>query len=112
MLVAGLDGGKNTSDLGGVSEDISDNYYAYIDSILGGDLPAADKSGDKLLGALVDYSAITLSESARNTLSALYEEREALLSSMRYKRSRMPLSVCHRRRISLYRGWQAPVKQR
>lgn len=82
MLVAGLDGGKNTSDLGGVSEDISDNYYAYIDSILGGDLPAADKSGDKLLGALVDYSAITLSESARNTLSALYEEREALLSSM------------------------------
>jgi len=82
LLLAGLDGGKNTSDLGGISEDISDSYYAYIDSILGGDLPAADKSGDKLLGGLVDYSAITLSETARNTLSALYDERQALLSSI------------------------------
>ncbi len=82
MLEAGLEGGKTVSDLGGISDDISDSYCSYIDSVLGGDLSAADKSGDKLLSALVDYSAITLSESAKNILSQLKEERSELISSI------------------------------
>ena len=82
MLESGLEGGKNTSDLGSIGVDISDNYYAYIDAILSGDIPAADKSGENLLGALIDYSAITLSEAAKNTLSALKAERDELLSNI------------------------------
>ncbi len=82
MLEIGLEGGKNTSDLGSINDDISDNYYAYIDSILSGDIGSADRSGEKLLGALIDYSAVTLSEAAKNTLSALKEERAALLEKI------------------------------
>ena len=82
MLEAGLEGGKNTSDLGNIGDDIQDGYYAYIDAILAGDIPAADKSGEDLLGAMIDYSAITLSEEAKNTLSSLRSERESLLASI------------------------------
>ena len=80
MLESGLEGGKGTSSLGDIGKDISDNYYAYIDSILAGDIPAADKSGDKLLGSLIDHSAIISSGAAQSTLSALKEERAALLT--------------------------------
>ena len=82
MLEAGLEGGKNTSDLGNIGDDIQDGYYAYIDAILAGDIPTADKSGEDLLGAMIDYSAITLSEEAKNTLSSLRSERESLLASI------------------------------
>lgn len=80
MLESGLEGGKGTSSLGDISKDISNGYYAYIDSILAGDISAADKTGDKLLGGLIDYSAITSSGAAQSTLSALKEERAALLT--------------------------------
>jgi len=82
MLEAGLEGGKNTSDLGNINQDISDSYYAYIDSILSGDIGGATGFGDKMLGAMVDYSAITLAQEAKNTLSAMKSEREALLSEI------------------------------
>ncbi len=82
MLESGLEGGKNTSDLGNIGDDISDGYYAYIDAILSGDIPAADKSGESLLGSMIDYSAITLAEKTQNTLSNLKGEREALLASI------------------------------
>lgn len=79
MLETGLAGGKNTSHLGNIGQSITDNYYAYIDGVLSGDISAADRTGGELLGALVDYSAITLSEEAQNTLSALKDERTALI---------------------------------
>ena len=82
MLESGLEGGKGTSDLGIIGKDISDSYYAYIDSILAGDLSGADSSGDKLLGSMIDYSAITLSEEAKNTLSSLKKERAALIEKI------------------------------
>ena len=82
MLESGLEGGKNTSDLGSINQDIADSYYAYIDSILSGDMAGAGSLGDKMLGAMIDYSAITLAEAAKNTLATLKSEREALLSEM------------------------------
>ena len=82
MLESGLEGGKNTSDLGNINQDIADSYHAYIDSILSGDIPSADILGDKMLGAMIDYSAITLAEAAKNTLSTLKSEREQLLGEI------------------------------
>jgi len=87
MLESGLEGGKSTSDLGSIGVDISDNYYAYIDAVLSGDIPLADKTGENLLGALIDYSSITLSEAAKNTLSALKTEREELISRIGGKKT-------------------------
>lgn len=82
MLERGLEGGKTVSDLGSISDEISDSYYAYIDAVTSGDLLSADRPGDSLLSSLIDYSAITLSEAAENTLSRLIEEREQLVSSI------------------------------
>lgn len=82
MLEAGLAGGKSTSDLGNIGNDIADNYYAYIDGVLSGDIPVADRSGEALLGGLVDHSAITLSQEAQNTLETLKAERDSLIASI------------------------------
>ena len=82
MLERGLEGGKTVSDLGGISDEISDNYYAYIDAVTSGDLISATAPGGSLLSSLIDYSAITLSEAAENTLSRLIGERERLISSI------------------------------
>ncbi len=82
MLEKGLEGGKKVSDLGAISDNIADSYYTYIDAVLGGDLSSADRSGDLLLGSLVDYSSVTLSEAVKNTLAELKAERDALISSI------------------------------
>ncbi len=82
MLESGLESGKNVADLGAILSDIDTSYYAYIDAVLGGNLDAAGDFGDTLLGGLVDYSAVTLSEVARSTLSELKAERDSLISSI------------------------------
>ncbi len=82
MLEHGLETGKTASDLGAVSDKISGSYHAYIDAVLGGELAAADNIGETLLSGLVDYSAITLSETAKNTLSELIAERNELISKI------------------------------
>ena len=82
MLENGMEHSKDASDLGTISDDISSHYYAYIDSVLGADFKSADKTGDGLLGALIDYSSVTLSESAKNVLAELVSERDALISSI------------------------------
>ncbi len=82
LLEGGIDDGNTVSDLGGVKDSILQSYYAYIDSILGGNIAYADKTGDELLSSLVDYSAITGGEATKNKLSALNAERDQLLSSI------------------------------
>ena len=82
MLESRIEGSHGTSDLGNIKGDIKNNYYAYIDSILSGDIADANISGDNLLGAMIDYSAITLSEEAKNTLSSLKSERAALIEKI------------------------------
>ncbi len=80
MLEHGLQTGKTVSDLGSVSDKISGSYHSYIDAVLGGELQSADNIGETLLSGLVDYSAITLSEAAKNTLSELVAERDELIA--------------------------------
>ncbi len=79
LLENGLD---SSSHLGQINDTILSGYYAYIDSILSGDLSSADKAGDGLLSGLVDYSAVTSGDEVRDRLSILKEERENLLSSI------------------------------
>ncbi len=80
LLEHGLERGKDASDLGAISGEISGSYNAYIDAVLSGDLAVADGFGSTLLAGLIDYSAVTLSEVAQNTLSELISERDELLS--------------------------------
>ncbi|MBQ8408013.1 MAG: hypothetical protein IJY39_04035 [Clostridia bacterium] len=82
LLEDGLEADGSASHLGQVNESILSGYYSYVDSILAGDLKSADKAGDKLLSGLVDHSALTSGDAARDRLSMLKEERELLLSSL------------------------------
>ena len=82
LLEGGMEHAKDASDLGAISDEISESYYSYIDSVLGGDFKSAHKTGDTLLGALSDYSAVTLSEVTENALAALTAERESLIASI------------------------------
>lgn len=54
----GVSGGM-IADLSGVNSTLSASYYAYIDALLDGDYSVADKKGETVLDALVDYSIIT-----------------------------------------------------
>lgn len=82
LLENGLGDGNTMSDLGIVKDTILKGYYAYIDSVLGGNISQADKAGDELLSSLSDYSAITGGEATKNKLTALNAERDQLLSSI------------------------------
>ncbi len=82
LLEVGLDSDGSASHLGQINESILSGYYSYVDSILAGDLASADKAGGKLVSGLVDYSAITSGDAARDRLSALKEERDELLASL------------------------------
>lgn len=82
LLESGIGAEGSSSHLGQISEDILSGYYAYIDSVLAGDITSANKAGDKLLSGLVDHSAVTSGEAAKNRLGALVEERDGLLASL------------------------------
>ena len=82
LLGGGIGGNNTLSDLGNVKDSISRSYYAYIDSILDGNISYADRAGGELLSSLADYSAITGGEAAKNKLSELKDERDQLISSI------------------------------
>ena len=82
LIERGLNDGYTVSDLGEVKESIQKNYYAYIDSVLGGNILHADSVGEELLSSLADYAAITGGEATKNKLSALRSQRDALLGSI------------------------------
>ncbi len=92
LLQAGM-GGNILSDIGTIKDSIQQSYYAYIDAITDGGIKTAGKEGDRLLSALVDFSAITGGEAAQSKLSALIAERDALLSSI--GGTRTPLESKH-----------------
>ena len=81
LLESGMRG-DTLSDLGAIKNSIKQSYYAYIDAITDGGIKVADKEGNKLLSALVDYSAISGGEAMQNKLSSLIAERDALLASI------------------------------
>ncbi len=82
LLEDSIEHSKNASSLGAISDEITKNYYSYIDSVLSKDFKNASRFGDLLVGALSDYSSVTLSEAAENTLALLKDERQALISSI------------------------------
>ena len=81
------------SDLVGVNTALSSSYYAYIDAVIDGDLSTADKKGELMLDALVDYSIITgkggatldipkqLNEKKNELIASLGVEGQQLVSS-------------------------------
>lgn len=82
LLSGGIGNNNTLSDLGSVKDSINKSYYAYIDSILDGNIPYADREGGELLSSLADYSAIIGGEVAKNKLSELRYERDLLISSI------------------------------
>lgn len=78
----GITGGM-IADLAGVNTDLTSSYYAYIDAILDGDLVSADKKGELMLDALVEYSIITGKGDTSSDIPKQLKERKAqLLSSL------------------------------
>ena len=82
LLRDGSEGGRSVSDLAKISRTLSTTYYSYVDSILDGDFSSANGDGDRLLGALVDYTVITGRDGATESIVSLLEERkQAVLQS-------------------------------
>lgn len=75
--------GGSISDLAGVSESLSSSYYSFINNVLNGDSLAADRRGEELVDALVNYKSITTgwNDADSGALAALKSEKEALLAS-------------------------------
>lgn len=76
LLRDGGDGTRSVSDLARISKTLSTTYYSYVDSILDGDYSAANGDGDRMLGALVDYTVITGRDGAAESIVSLLEERK------------------------------------
>lgn len=82
-LKSGISAGGTVSDLAHIDKTLSQSYYAYINSISDGDFSAADKTGEALLGAIVDHSVITGHDgAAENILSALESKKQTLLQTL------------------------------
>ena len=64
------------SELPKVSETLNNSYYAYINAIIDGRLPAADAFGDRLLDSIVDYNVITGREGEISDVGALLEQQK------------------------------------
>ena len=86
-LIELLDSSKRTSltvsDLASVNRELSRSYYSFVDLVAKGDYRSADKQGDKLLGALVDYRSVTGDGKAeQNALAEAIAQKQSLLSSL------------------------------
>lgn len=86
-LIKLLDSSKRASltvsDLASVNRELSRSYYSYVDLVAKGDYSSADKQGDKLLGALVDYRLVTGGGKAeQSTLADAIEQKQSLISSL------------------------------
>ncbi len=82
LIESGLKQNNTSSDLSAISKEIAEHYYSYINSVGGGDVGAADKSGEKLLASMVEYSVSAGGDSAKNVISELKAQRTAILNSL------------------------------
>lgn len=75
--------GGNVAELLGVSEKISSSYYSFINNVQNGDIGAADRRGEDLVDALVNYKSITggWSDSESGALVSLQNEKKAMLDA-------------------------------
>jgi hypothetical protein len=59
LIESGLKQNAAGSDLSTISRDVFASYYAYVNSIIDGDISMADKTGGSLLSSMVEYSVGT-----------------------------------------------------
>ena len=74
--------GETVSDLSAINEALSSAYYSYINSVQNGNFSTADRQGEALVDALVNYRSLTTgwNDVASGTLAALEDQKKALLS--------------------------------
>lgn len=74
--------GETASDLSAINEALSSSYYSYINSVQNGNFMAADRQGEALVDALVNYRSVTTgwNDVASGTLVALEGSKKALLA--------------------------------
>lgn len=82
LIESGLKQNVSGSDLSTISKDIFAQYYAYVNSVIDGDMSLADKAGESLLSSMVEYSVGTGGQSANTLINDLQSERSSLLSSL------------------------------
>ena len=75
--------GGTVADLSKVSEALSSSYYSFINNVQNGDIAAADRRGEALVDALVNYKSITTgwNDTESGALLSLENEKKALLDS-------------------------------
>ncbi len=76
--------GETVSDLSAINEALSSSYYSYINSVQNGNFSAADRQGEGLVDALVNYRSVTTgwNDVASGTLAALEGQKKALLADL------------------------------
>ena len=82
LIESGLKQNAAGSDLSTISRDVFASYYAYVNSIIDGDISMADKVGGSLLSSMVEYSVGTGGQSASSVINELKAARYSLLSSL------------------------------
>jgi hypothetical protein len=81
-LRSGVSGGL-VSDLAHINENLSKSYYSYVDSVLSGSYRSADRYGEEMVGALVDYTVVTGRDGVIEDIAkSLEDEKMALLESI------------------------------
>ena len=75
--------GGTVADLSKVSETLSSSYYSFINNVQNRDIAAADRRGEDLVDALVNYKSITTgwSDPESGALVALENEKKAILDA-------------------------------
>jgi hypothetical protein len=82
-LRSGVTSGGFVSDLAHINEVLASSYYSYIDSVLDGDFNSADRRGEALIGALVDYSVVTGRQGvAEDIAKSLENKKKDLLAGI------------------------------
>ena len=67
------------SDLNGINKTVSSSYYAFVDAILDGELPLADRKSAEMLDALVDHGLITGKGGSVADISGMLEKKKSEL---------------------------------
>ena len=82
LMESGLRQNNTSSDLSAVSKKIAEYYYSYSNATQSGDVAAAQKAGELLLSAMVEYSVGTGGEAAKSMISELKRQQKELLESL------------------------------
>ncbi|MBQ4091425.1 MAG: hypothetical protein IJC64_03805 [Clostridia bacterium] len=82
LMESGLKQNSTSSDLSAISKKIAEYYYSYSNATANGDVAAAEKAGELLLSAMVEYSVGTGGETAKNMLSELKKQQKELWDSL------------------------------